>query len=283
MTGEAPNLRPRKMPELPEVETTRRGLLPHVVGRRIREVVVRNGRLRWPVPADLPARLCGERITAIRRRGKYLLFDCAAGHLLVHLGMSGRLTLIDPAEPARVHDHIDVRFEGSAAMRLTDPRRFGAMLWLPGRAEDHALLRDLGIEPLEAQFTGRALQRKARGRRVAVKHFLMDGHVVTGVGNIYASEALFEAGIHPLRSVGRISLERWERLAAAVRCTLHRALEAGGTTLRDFASAEGHAGAFQNKCAVYGREGSPCVRCATPVRALRQGQRSTFYCPKCQR
>ncbi len=270
------------MPELPEVETTRRGLLPHLVGRRIREVVVRDARLRWPVPADLPARLRGERVSAIRRRGKYLLFDFDRGHLLVHLGMSGRLTLVDPAEPPRAHDHVDVRFEGTSAMRLTDPRRFGAMLWVPGEPEEHALLKHLGIEPLEPGFTGAALQKKAQGRRVAVKHFLMDARVVTGVGNIYASEALFEAGIHPLRSVGRISLPRWNRLAQAVRTTLRRALEAGGTTLRDFASAEGHAGAFQNECAVYGREALPCRRCATPVRALRQGQRSTFYCPRCQ-
>jgi formamidopyrimidine-DNA glycosylase len=176
-----------------------------------------------------------------------------------------------------------VRFEGERSLRLTDPRRFGAMLWVRGRAEDHALLRELGLEPLDPAFTGRALQAKARGRRVAVKHFLMDSHVVTGVGNIYANEALFHAGIHPLRSAGRISRQRWDRLAASVRSTLERALAAGGTTLRDFASAEGHPGWFQNECAVYGREGKPCPTCAAPIRAVRQGQRSTFYCPACQR
>lgn len=271
------------MPELPEVETTRRGLLPHVVGRRIRDVVVRNGNLRWPVPADLAGHLKGARVDAIRRRGKYLLFDCCTGHLLVHLGMSGRLTVVDSALPARRHDHIDVRFDGAAAMRLTDPRRFGAMLWVSGKPEDHVLLKDLGLEPLDAAFTGAALEHRARGRRVAVKHFLMDGHVVTGVGNIYASEALFEAGIHPSRSVSRLSLGRWERVAGAVRSTLERALAAGGTTLRDFASADGHPGLFQTKCAVYGREGKPCPRCGARVRSVRQGQRSTFYCPRCQR
>jgi formamidopyrimidine-DNA glycosylase len=271
------------MPELPEVETTRRGLLPHLVGRSIRDVVVRNANLRWPVPRDLARRLRGEKVLAIRRRGKYLLFDCRKGHLLVHLGMSGRLTLVPEDLPARIHDHIDVRLEGRQALRLTDPRRFGAMLWLRGPAERHALLKGLGLEPLEAAFTGEALHRKASGRHVAVKQFLMNARIVTGVGNIYASEALFHAGIHPSRSAGRISRPRWDRLAAAVRATLESALEAGGTTLRDFASADGRPGYFQHRFSVYGREGKPCRVCATPIRALRQGQRSTFYCPACQR
>ncbi len=271
------------MPELPEVETTRRGLLPHVVGRRIRSVVVRNRNLRWPVARDLARHLEGEEVLDVRRRGKYLLFDCRRGHLLVHLGMSGRLTLVADGSPARAHDHVDVRFEGARSLRLTDPRRFGAMLWVAGRAEDHPLLKGLGPEPFDEAFTGNALQERARGRRVAVKQFLMDSRIVTGVGNIYASEALFQAGIHPSRSVGRISRRRWDRLAACVRSTLERALAAGGTTLRDFASAEGHAGAFQHQRAVYAREGEPCPKCATPIRTLRQGQRSTFYCPSCQR
>ena len=271
------------MPELPEVETTRRGLLPHVVGRRIHDVVVRNRNLRWPVPRDLARRLRGEQVLAIRRRGKYLLFDCREGHLLVHLGMSGRLSLVSQDQPPRAHDHVDLQLEGHDTVRLTDPRRFGVMLWVRGPAERHALLRDLGLEPLEAGFDGAALHALARGRRVAVKHFLMNARVVTGVGNIYASEALFRAGIHPLRSVARISPERWVRLAAAVRDTLERALAAGGTTLRDYASLEGRPGEFGTECAVYGREGSPCDACGAPIRALRQGQRSTFYCPGCQR
>jgi formamidopyrimidine-DNA glycosylase len=271
------------MPELPEVETTRRGLLPHVVGRRVRGVEVRNANLRWPVPADLPLRLRGEKILDIRRRAKYLLFDFGKGHLLVHLGMSGRLTLVARGAPARKHDHVDIELEGPRTLRLTDPRRFGAMLWLDDPAERHALLKDLGMEPLEAAFTGQALQRRAKGRSVAVKNFLMNGGIVSGVGNIYASEALFHAGIHPGRSAGRISAARWERLAHSVRVTLESALASGGSTLRDFASAEGRPGYFQHRHAVYDREGKPCRSCKSPIRAMRQGQRSTFYCPHCQR
>lgn len=271
------------MPELPEVETTRRGVEPHVVGRRIRDVVVRNPNLRWPVPKDLSQRLRGAEVRSVRRRGKYLLFDVADGHLLVHLGMSGRLTIVPEALPARKHDHVDVRFEGAKMLRLTDPRRFGAMLWLPGVAEDHVLLKDLGLEPLDSTFTGKALHERARGRKVAVKLFLMNSHVVTGVGNIYASEALFRAGVHPLRLAGKISRERWTRVAAAVRATLTRAVAKGGTTLRDFASADGAPGYFLAECAVYGREGKPCPKCGAAIKAIRQGQRSTFYCPRCQR
>jgi formamidopyrimidine-DNA glycosylase len=271
------------MPELPEVETTRRGLLPRVVGRRIRGAVVRNASLRWPVPRDLSRRLRGEQVQDIRRRGKYLLFDCLRGHLLVHLGMSGRLSLVPEDAPVRTHDHVDVQLEGHESLRFTDPRRFGAMLWLPGAPETHVLLRGLGIEPFDPAFDGGALQRLAQGRRVAVKHFLMNARIVTGVGNIYASEALFRAGIHPQRSVGRISRERWDRLAAAVRATLEDAIRAGGTTLRDYAQADGSPGYFQHESAVYGREGLPCRTCGTPIRAQRQGQRSTFYCPSCQR
>jgi formamidopyrimidine-DNA glycosylase len=270
------------MPELPEVETTRRGLLPHVVGRRIEGVVVRDRRLRWPVPKGIERRVAGATVRDIRRRGKYLLLDCGAGHLLIHLGMSGRLVMVSQDAPAGSHDHVDLCLEGRRALRLTDPRRFGAFLWVPGRADEHALLRGLGMEPLEARFDGAALHRLASGRRVAVKPFLMNSRIVTGVGNIYASEALFRAGIHPERSVGRISRARWDRLAASVRETLELAIEAGGTTLRDFASADGHPGAFQDRCAVYGRAGRPCMRCGTTIRVARQGQRSTFYCPRCQ-
>ncbi len=271
------------MPELPEVETTRRGLLPHVVGRHVHGVVVRNASLRWPVTRGLERKLRDRKILDIRRRGKYLLFDIGGGHLLVHLGMSGRLTLVPRDTPPRKHDHVDIELDGTRTLRFTDPRRFGAMLWLDDPAERHALLKDLGMEPLEAEFSGAALQRKAKGRSVAVKNFLMNGGVVTGVGNIYASEALFHAGIHPGRSAGNISAARWERLASSVRSTLESALESGGSTLRDFASAEGRPGYFQHRHAVYGREGQPCRVCKTPIRALRQGQRSTFYCPRCQR
>ncbi|HEY4999222.1 MAG TPA: bifunctional DNA-formamidopyrimidine glycosylase/DNA-(apurinic or apyrimidinic site) lyase [Usitatibacter sp.] len=271
------------MPELPEVETTRRGLLPHVAGRRVRDVAVRNARLRWPVPADLARRLRGETILDVRRRAKYLVFDLPKGHLLVHLGMSGRLTLVPAGTPPRKHDHVDIALEGGRVLRFTDPRRFGAVLWLESPAERHALLKDLGMEPLGESFTGAALRARAKGRSVSVKQFLMNGEIVTGVGNIYASEALFHAGINPARSAGRVSAARYDRLAEAVRVTLGRAIAAGGSTLRDFASAEGRPGYFQRKHAVYKREGKPCRVCKTPIRALRQGQRSTFYCPRCQK
>ena len=271
------------MPELPEVETTRRGLLPHVVGRTIRGVVVRNPNLRWPVPRDLQRRLAGERVLDIRRRGKYLLFDCPRGHLLVHLGMSGKLSVVPSDQPARAHDHVDVELDGEKALRLTDPRRFGAMLWLKSPAEDHVLLEGLGLEPLERGFTGAALARRATGRRVAVKQFLMNSRIVTGVGNIYASEALCRARIHPQRSVSRISASSWNRLARAIRDTLERALRLGGTTLRDFAAVDGAPGRYQGRFLVYGRAGKPCPACGTKIRVSRQGQRSTFYCPRCQR
>jgi formamidopyrimidine-DNA glycosylase len=271
------------MPELPEVETTRRGLLPLVVGGRIRDVVVRNGSLRWPVSPDLGTRLRGQAIRDVRRRAKYLLFDLRKGHLLVHLGMSGRLTVVASDTPPRKHDHVDIDLEGGRTLRYTDPRRFGAVLWLESPAEGHALLKNLGMEPLEKGFTGEALRARAKGRSVSIKQFLMNGQIVTGVGNIYASEALFHAGINPERSAGRVSAARYDRLAHAVRRTLGRAIDSGGSTLRDFASAEGRPGYFQAKHAVYRREGKPCRVCRTPIRSLRQGQRSTFYCPRCQK
>jgi len=271
------------MPELPEVETTRLGLVPHLVGRKVRGAVVRNAALRWPVPADLSRRLRGEEVRGIRRRGKYLLIDLRRGHLLVHLGMSGRLSVVAGDSPAKKHDHVDVQLEGNQSLRLTDPRRFGAVLWLPEPAEGHVLLAGLGLEPLEPGFTGKALRDRAKGRRVAVKQFLMNGRIVVGVGNIYASEALWRAKIHPLRSVARISLAAWTKLAAAVQETLEHALSKGGSTLRDFAAVDGRAGRYQKRFSVYGRAGKPCPRCGTKIRALRQGQRSTFFCPKCQR
>jgi formamidopyrimidine-DNA glycosylase len=270
------------MPELPEVETTRRGLLPHVVGRSIRDVVVRNPNLRWPVPRDLKRRLRGERVRDIRRRGKYLLLDFARGHLLVHLGMSGRLTVVPATTAPRKHDHVDLVLDDGKVLRFNDARRFGTMLWAD-RPEEHALLRNLGLEPLDASFDGAALRSRAKGRKVAVKQFLMNGNIVTGVGNIYASEALFRAGIHPARPAGRISADRWDRLAKSVRTTLESAIESGGSTLRDFVSAEGKPGYFQHRHAVYGRAGQACPACRTKIRALRQGQRSTFFCPRCQR
>jgi formamidopyrimidine-DNA glycosylase len=270
------------MPELPEVETTRRGLLPHVVGRRIRDVIVREPRLRWPVTADLAGRVRGERVTDIRRRGKYLLFEVGAGHVLVHLGMSGSLTVVPAGQPPRRHDHVDFALEGDATLRLTDPRRFGAILWVR-RPETHALLRGLGVEPFDDAFGGELLQRLAKGRRVPVKQFLMNAHVVTGIGNIYANESLFAAGVHPSRPAGRLSRARWDRLALAVRATLERALAAGGSTLRDFVGGDGRPGYFQNEYAVYGRAGEPCKACGAAIRGSRHGGRATFHCASCQR
>jgi formamidopyrimidine-DNA glycosylase len=271
------------MPELPEVETTRRGLLPHLVGRTIRDVVVRNPNLRWPVPKDLSRRLRGERVRDIRRRGKYLVFDFANGHLIVHLGMSGRLTVVPASTAPRKHDHVDLVLDDGRVLRFNDARRFGTMLWTRTPAEEHALLRDLGLEPLEKSFSGAALRERAKGRRVAVKQFLMNGAVVTGVGNIYASEALFHAGIHPERSAGAISAPRWQRLAKSIRVTLESAIDSGGSTLRDFVTVDGKPGHFQHRHAVYGRAGKACPACKATIRSVRQGQRSTFYCPRCQK
>jgi formamidopyrimidine-DNA glycosylase len=270
------------MPELPEVETTRLGLVPRIVGRRIREVLVREPRLRWPVPRDLASRLRGAVVQAIRRRGKYLLFDCGSGHLLVHLGMSGRLTLVQPDRPLRPHDHVDIAFEGGDVMRFNDPRRFGAMLWVRDPAH-HRLLDAMGVEPFDEAFTGELLHRLSRGRRVPVKQFVMDARIVTGIGNIYANEALHAARIHPARAAGRLSLARYGRLAAEIRDVLRRALAAGGSSLRDFVRSDGRPGYFQLEYAVYGREGEPCPSCGGAVRSVRHGGRSTFYCPACQR
>jgi formamidopyrimidine-DNA glycosylase len=270
------------MPELPEVETTRLGLVARVVGRRIRDVVVREPRLRWPVPRGLAARLRGAKVEGIRRRGKYLLFDFPTGHLLVHLGMSGSLTVVPPDRAVRTHDHVDLALDNGDIVRFNDPRRFGAVLWVRD-PERHALLRGLGVEPFEESFSGEYLHRVSRGRRLAVKQLLMDSHVVTGIGNIYANEALFAARIHPSRAAGRISRGRFDRLAREVRSTLRRALAAGGSTLRDFVAADGAPGHFQREYAVYGREGAPCPACGSPVRATRHAGRSTFHCASCQR
>lgn len=270
------------MPELPEVETTRLGLVERIVGRRVRRVVVREPRLRWPVPRDLASRLTGSVVRSISRRGKYLLFDCGQGHLVVHLGMSGRLTVVEATRPLRAHDHVDVAFEGGGTMRFNDPRRFGAFLWVrdPGK---HPLLAVHGVEPLEGAFTGAHLHQLSRGRRTPVKQFVMDARVVTGVGNIYANEALHAAGIHPARAAGRISRARFDRLAQEIRAVLRRALAKGGSTLRDFVASDGRPGYFQLEYAVYGRAGEPCRACGAPIRVTRQGGRSTFFCPRCQR
>lgn len=271
------------MPELPEVETTRRGIAPYAEGQRVEKLLVREPRLRWPVPEALPARLQGQRIERIERRAKYLLFHTAAGTLLVHLGMSGSLRVLRGAAPPPMrHDHIDLLLCGGDTLRFNDPRRFGCFLWLPP-GESHPLLEHLGPEPLSPAFHGELLYRRSRGRRVPVKSFLMDGRIVVGVGNIYANEALHLAGIRPDRSAGRIARVRYEALAERVKQVLTSAIEQGGTTLRDFVGGDGKPGYFAQQLYVYGRAGQPCKTCGAALRERHLAQRSTVYCVTCQR
>lgn len=273
------------MPELPEVETTRRGLEPLLVGRRITGAVVRNAALRWPVAPELTARLPGARIESVGRRAKYLLLGTAQGHLLLHLGMSGSLRVLPAAAPAEKHDHVDILLDDGRCLRLRDPRRFGSILYAGDDPARHALLARLGPEPLalDADALGGHLHAASRGRRAAVKLFLMDAGVVVGVGNIYASEALFRAGVRPTRAAAGLTRPAFVRLAGAVQAVLGEAIAAGGTTLRDFSNSDGLPGYFAQELNVYARAGSPCRVCATPVREQRLGQRSTFWCPVCQR
>lgn len=270
------------MPELPEVETTRRGLAPYVIGRTIERIEVREPRLRWPVAKELPKALAGARIGALDRRAKYLLFGTDAGTLLVHLGMSGSLRYLPTDRRPELHDHVDVHFAGGGALRLNDPRRFGSLLLAPAPSA-HPLLRDLGPEPLSDEFDADYLWRTSRHRRVAIKQHLMNGRVVVGVGNIYASEALFRAGLHPRRMAGRIARERFPPLVEAVRAVLRDAIEEGGTTLRNFVGGDGKPGYFRASLRVYERDGEPCVDCGTAIQRRVLGQRATFYCPRCQR
>jgi len=270
------------MPELPEVETTRRGIAPHLIGRRIEALKIRQPHLRWPIPSALRRKLPGQRVDAVERRAKYLLVHTAAGSALLHLGMSGSLRVLPGTTPAGKHDHVDWLLDSGKLLRFTDPRRFGSQLWqAPGTL--HPLLARLGPEPLDSSFDGAHLWRTSRGRAASVKTFLMDQHVVVGVGNIYVSEALFAAGIRPGRAAGSISLARYDHLADGIKRILGYAITRGGTTLRDFLSPDGEPGYFEQELFVYGRAGQPCKVCATPIRSVVLGQRSTFYCPTCQR
>jgi len=271
------------MPELPEVETTRRGIAPHVVHHRIAQIVVRHHQLRWPVPPALVSEAKGLRIEACERRGKYLLLRSAKGTIIIHLGMSGSLRLVDAKTPAAKHDHVDIVLDSGQALRLTDPRRFGAVLWTRDDPLQHELLRDLGPEPLGKAFDGDYLYQASRGRSVAIKQFIMDSKVVVGVGNIYASEALFLARIHPSRKAGSLSKARCAALAEAIREVLTAAIQQGGTTLRDFVGGDGKPGYFAQQLNVYGRTGEACPVCGTAIKQITQGQRSTYYCPRCQR
>jgi len=275
------------MPELPEVETTRRGLAPHLEGRNVQAVTLRRPDLRWPIPPELPRLLQGQRIDAVRRRAKYLLLDTAAGSAVLHLGMSGSLRVLPGDTPLRAHDHVDIALVGNAGvpgrvLRFNDPRRFGCLLWQPVGTV-HPLLAGLGPEPLSDDFDGNHLFALSRGRTAPVKTFLMDQAVVVGVGNIYAAEALFAAGIAPNRAAGRVSRERYAALAREVKRILAHAIDRGGTTLRDFIRPDGAPGYFEQELQVYGREGHACHRCGTPLRHASIGQRASVWCPHCQR
>ncbi len=271
------------MPELPEVETVRRGLEPHVVGRTIQAVTVRDSRLRWPIPAEFAEFARGRKIRGMARRGKYLIFDLGGDRLIVHLGMTGRLLLLDPKTPLKKHDHVDLLLSGKMLLRFHDPRRFGAVLPWPAAEAQHVLLADMGPEPFSAEFDGDYLYERSRGRSAAVKLFIMDGRIVVGVGNIYASEALFHAGIRPKTAAGKVTRAQYHKLAVAIVKVLNSALDYGGTTLRDFRGSDGSNGYFQQVLMVYDRDGEPCRVCKTPIRKLVLGQRSTYFCPNCQK
>ncbi len=271
------------MPELPEVETIRRGIAPYIEGQTVRQVIIRQPQLRWPVPESLNQILTGLRIQSVSRRAKYLLFTTSAGTMLVHLGMSGSLRIITTEQEAGKHDHIDFIFSDDTVLRYNDPRRFGAVLWTPEPAADHQLIKDLGPEPLLADFNGERLYSLSRIRKVPVKSFIMDSHIVVGVGNIYANEALFMAGILPSRQAGKISLARYKKLADSIRVVLQNAIEQGGTTLRDFVNEAGKPGYFKQQLKVYGRKGQPCIHCQRPLNEIRLANRSTVFCSDCQR
>jgi formamidopyrimidine-DNA glycosylase len=271
------------LPELPEVETTRRGILPHVEGKRVEAVLVRNERLRWPIPAALAAELPGQRIDSIERRAKYLLLRTKAGTLLVHLGMSGSLRIVDASAPVRKHDHVDIALVDGTVLRFHDPRRFGCMLWVTDAIDEHPLLASLGPEPLSDALTADYLFARSRKRSAPIKSFIMDQRIVVGVGNIYANEALFAAGISPRRKSGSVTRAQYEVLVAEIKAVLNRAIQSGGTTLRDFVGSDGKPGYFVQELQVYGRGGENCTRCRSKLREFRQGQRASVYCPKCQR
>lgn len=272
------------MPELPEVETTLRGVSPHLIGRKVREVIVRDKRLRWPVP-DTIHEMEGCRVTSGERRAKYLLFHTAKGTLLLHLGMSGNLRVLPADTPWKKHDHVALQLDSGVQIRLHDPRRFGAALWIE-KGQDpaqHALLRDLGPEPFSPGFSAAHLHHVCQGKTAAIKQVIMDAHHVVGVGNIYACEALFMAGIDPRKPAGKVTRPKLEKLVQAIREVLAASIEMGGTTLRDFLNESGEPGYFSQTLRVYDRAGEPCRTCGTKVQRIVQGQRSTFFCPKCQR
>lgn len=271
------------MPELPEVETTLRGIAPHIVGKIVQAVVIRQHKLRWPIPPTVKRLLPGQRIDQVTRRGKYLLLHTAAGTLILHLGMSGSLRITRQRDAVEKHDHVDIVFDENCILRLRDPRRFGAVLWTSRSPHSHKLIRSLGPEPLSDEFNAATLFQQSRKRKIAIKPFIMDSKIVVGVGNIYANEALFQAGIRPTTPAGRVSLARYQRLLVAIKAVLSAAIKSGGTTLRDFTNGEGKPGYFQQKLQVYGRAGENCTNCGTHIKLIQQAQRATYYCPHCQR
>jgi len=277
------------MPELPEVEVTRLGIQPHIEGLRVSAVNIIDGRLRWPVPSNLNTLLSGQKVLGIERRGKYLLIEFNAGYLLLHLGMTGTLRVLPGSDPLKLHDRVTFEF-GRLSLRLHDPRKFGAVLWHPkskGPIEGNALLQKLGVEPFSFEFAGElgteVLYQCSRKRSVAVKQFLLAGQAVVGVGNIYCSESLFEAGIHPAKAAGKLTRPQCSRLATAVRLILKKAIAAGGSSLKDFVNSEGDPGHFMVQTKVYDRKDQPCKVCKTPIKQIVQGQRSTYFCPQCQK
>ena len=270
------------MPELPEVETTRRGIEPHLLNKTIKSVTVRHRGLRWPIPANLEKQLAGQRVNSITRRGKYILLGIKNGTVIIHLGMSGSMRCIKCSEPAEKHDHVDF-VVGKNCIRFRDPRRFGAILFTNDDPLQHKLLKGLGPEPLDKAFNGDYLFDRSRDRKIPIKQFIMDSKVVVGVGNIYASESLFYAGINPNRAAGKISKDRYQQLAKAIKKVLRAAIKQGGTTLQDFTNSDGKPGYFAQELLVYGRAGQPCKSCSKSLKEIRLGQRSTVFCTHCQR
>jgi len=270
------------MPELPEVETTRLGVAPHLIGKHVLSLTVRQPQLRWPVPDELIRHLPGQAVESVERRAKYLLVHVKTGSALIHLGMSGSLRILPSSTPAVLHDHIDWQLDSGKSLRFTDPRRFGCQLWQV-KGETHPLLRKLGPEPLSENFDGQYLWKLSRNRSIAIKQFLMDQKIVVGVGNIYAAEGLFSAGIRPQRAAHSISRQNYGRLADEIKRILAYAIHRGGTTLRDFLQPDGAPGYFEQELFVYAREGQPCKRCGSVIQKFQQGQRSSFFCPKCQK
>lgn len=272
------------MPELPEVETVKRGIAPHLVKRRFQSVIIRDHRLRWPVDPNLADYLTGQEVLSVERRAKYVLVRLVAGYLVIHLGMSGRLYFVTANTPVAKHDHLDWQLNDGQILRYTDPRRFGAVIWIPGDdVSTHKLFSALGPEPLHDEFDAHYLFKRSRRRKVPIKSFLMDAHVVVGVGNIYANEALFMAGISPTREAGSVSLARYIRLVTAVKLVLKKAIMQGGTTLKDFVGGDGKPGYFKQELQVYGRGGDACTNCARILIEIKLAQRTTVFCKTCQR